>query len=270
MERVALLRRANEVKRQIFASLPWGVRLAAAFVAIANETAYLNLWAKFVGAVMLQAGVTDMPEPGPKWDPAKHNPANNLPNGYMGQFMSGVYGLLLKSFHDPSLAEDAIANYIGKLGAGQIKLKAVPRATAESFIRHGIMLEARTQAREKLRERARSESLEDVADEAKSVSRDIDDPEALMHLRREYSDRMWNEWMAYLAKHVHPDAPLYLKYRMEGYTNEEILGVPKDNQPSMLPHWKGTPQNWKNYKDKMIDRSVEFLHSKGEDVPATV
>jgi len=273
MDRTALLHRAAEVRRRIFASLPWEVRLAAVFVSIANETGYLDALGRQLGVEFLRAGITGMPDAGPKFKPESPHAQATLPKNYMGKFIHDVYGLLISSFHDPDLAEVALVTYIGKLADGTIKLKPVPLSpTAESFVRHGIMLEAKTIARKALRERARSESLQDGGedDEGKEMSRDIEDPNALLDFQRVLSPHMWQEWMAYLAQHVHPDIPLYLKLRMEGYTNEEILGVPKENIPSKLPHWKSSPQNWKNYGPKIRDKSKEFWKNHGDELPVAV
>jgi hypothetical protein len=267
MDRTALLHRVAEVRRRIFASLPWEVRFATVFARLALDTGYLNDLGRQIGAEMLQAGVTDMPDPGPKWKPGGPRSSLTLPSGYMGKFIHDVYGLLISKFHNPNLAEEAIITYVGKLSAGEIKLQAVPRSSAESFIRHGALLEAMSLARKALREQARQESLEDVDEDSKSVSRELADPAALGRFRKVLSPRMWKEWMEYLAEHVHPDIPLYLHLSVdEGYTNEEILGVPKKGIPSMLPHWKSSPQNWKNYGPKIIQKSNEFLQSKGVSI----
>jgi hypothetical protein len=270
----ALVRRAAEVRRQIFASLPWSVRLA--FVLTKFASAYTEEMGRLVGALFLQAGVEGMPDPGPKWNPKSTNinlAARSLPRGYMQEFMSNVYGLLIKSFHNPDLAEQAIQIYLAKLHTEK-KLKPVPRSTAESYVRYGIMLEGKTLAREYLREKARTESLEDVEEDAKAISRDIEDPDSLKNFQHVMSPKMWQEWMDYLAKHIHPDMPLYLQLRMEGYTNDEIVGAPKKGKPdTLLPHYKeqghpkpSDPSFWGDkYFRKVIPTSIEFFKKKREE-----
>lgn len=283
MDRIALLRRATEVRRQIFASLPWGVRLAIVFTHLAAESGLITPWGKLIGHYFLQAGVTGMPDAS-TYKPEARDPARTLPNGYMAKFVGDTYGLLIKKWHNPYLAQEAFQDYIAKLAEGKIQLKAVPLATAESFVRHGIVLEAMTHARAELREQARSESLEDTAEDAKSLSRDLEDPSALADFQRVLPSRIWNEWMAYLAKHIHPDMPRYLKYRMEGYTNDEIVGAPKKGVPEMgtdphtkepmLPHYKAQghplpsdPTYWGDkYWKKVLPVSTQFLESKGISV----
>jgi hypothetical protein len=296
MDRTALFHRAAEIRRKIFASLPWGIRLAIVFSEIASDTGYLQLWGKYIGAEFLRSGVVGMPDPGPNFKPAHRNPAATLPNGYMAKFIGSVYGLLLKNYHNPSLAEEAIENYVAKMVAkakdGGSMIKAVPLASAESYVRHGIILEAKSLARELLKEQARTESLEDTGDEGTSVRRDIADPHALPdedpivepgasgedlwpmwmkyleeHQRdmkpsdwavmvgflNKHHPRIQAEWMDTLAKKIHPDMPLYFHLRLEGYSSADVVGGGPKNKPTMLKHYE--PKSYDPvYWDKTYNR----------------
>jgi hypothetical protein len=271
LDRIALTRRAAEVRRTIFASLPWDLRFAIVFTQIASESGRVTPLGRLLGAYFLLAGIEGMPDPGPRWKPESAKPADTLPIGYMAKFMADTYGLLLKTWHDPAIAEDAITNFLLKLKAGKVTLKpGTSMASAESYCRSGIVWEGKTLVREKLREEAHNQSIEDVDEDSKSISRDIEDPASMTRFKHRLNPKMWREWMDYLAQNVHPDIPLYFEKRLEGFDNEEILGVPKEGIPSMLPHWKGSPQNWKNYGPKIQLKSVEFFKKKspGEDFDA--
>lgn len=226
---------------------------------------------RLIGSLFLLAGVEGMPEPGPKWNPKAPHPELTLPRGYMQEFAGNVYGLLIKTFRNPELAESAMLEYLSEVKG---KLKPLPLSSAESYVRYGIMLKGKSLAREYLRQKARTESLEDVEEEAKAISRDIEDPNSLKNFQHVMSPRMWQEWMDYLAKHIHPDMPLYLQLRMEGYTNDEIVGAPKKNQPNtLLPHYKeqghpkpSDPSFWGDkYFRKVIPTSIEFFKKKREE-----
>lgn len=282
MDRTALLRRATEVRRQIFASLPWEIRVAIVFTQLAHDAGLTTSWGKLIGQLFLEAGVTGMPPTGDHYNPNSRNPAYTLPNGYMAKFMGDCYGLILKKYgiRATSLAQEAIQDYLAKLASKKIQLKAVPLATAESFVRHGIVLEAMTMARKELRDQARSESLEDTDEDSKSVSRDLEDPNALVELYQAMSRRKWDEMMKYLAHKIHPDIPNYIKYKMEGYSNDEIVGAPKKGimdigvDPHtgevMLPHYKAEghpmksdPTYWGDkYWHKVPDAMAVFLNMK--------
>lgn len=283
MDRTALLHRAAEVRRRIFASLPFALRLAIVFTQIAAESGYLfKAWGKLIGHYMLAAGVSGMPAPGEHYKPDAKDPSRTLPDGYMQSFMSNVYGLLIKSWHDPYIAQSAIQDFFAKLAEGKVKLQPLPLSSAESFVRHGIVFEAKSLVRKKLREQAREESLEDTDEDSPGVRRDIADPHSMPGQDDEESDElapteMWSKWMHYLeqhkndmtprawsamvgflakkhpdikrewmdflGKHIHPDMPLYFQLRLEGYPSADIVGGGKKNKPTML----------KNYEPKAYD-----------------
>jgi hypothetical protein len=242
----SLIARAGHVRQAIFASLPFWVRFAHVYTTIVADVGWLADLGRHMGAEMLLAGVTDMPDPGPKWDPSKGiNAWKTLPAGYMGSFVHGIYAMLIKQFHNPDIAENAIIEYLAKLGR-LYKLKAVPRETAESYIRSGIVLHGKQLLRTKLRHDrpGQTEHLEDVGEEAKQMSRDLEDPSALGEFKHILFDReptegkkIWNDLMQ-LAHKVHEDLPLYLELRMKGQSNDEIIGNPKKGKPGKLPHYK--------------------------------
>lgn len=306
MDRTALLRRASEVRRRIFASLPWGIRFASVLNQIAAETGHsrtwgvrfasflyrlaldattIHNWGRALGAEFLLAGVEGMPDPGPRWNPNSKSPALTLPSGYLATEMRQIYSLLTSGKHnfDEETAKDAIDMWIAKVHGGHVKIDKEKAksglSSALSYAKTGIGFEANEIRRkapggivgipkEKKKEVGRPESLEDVGDESKTLRREIEDPHALAKFQRLLSDRMRKEWMEYLAKHVHPDIEIYLDLLMEGHSIKEIIGWPNKGIPSKLPHWtQGGPQNWdQNYKSKIVPKSLEFLHSKGIDV----
>lgn len=315
MDRNALLHRAEEVKRQIFASLPWNIRFALVLSAIGAETGAFSEWGRVLGQYMLAAGVTGMPATGENYKPESRDPSRTLPHNYMQEFIGKTYGLLISKWQDPTLAKMAFNDFIMKLIEEKVKIRPESLESAESFIRQGIVWEAKSHVKQTLREHARSESMEDVGDESKTVRRDIADPHALPGEEDDERDEseLWEKWVDYLKKHhgdlrpkdwtpmvnflhkehpevftgwmkflerIHPDMPLYLKLRMDGYTNDDIVGAPKKNKnETMLPHYreqghplKSDPTFWGDkYLKKVIPASEEFfehLHKRMESQPA--
>lgn len=280
MDRTALQLRAAEVRRRIFASLPWQLRLAVVLTQVAADTGYLLDWARAFGAKFLLAGVEGMPDPGPRWNPNAHDPAMTLPRGYMANFMHAVWGTILKNrWANPQLAEEAIARYLMKMQEGKIHIDKEKAggglSSAESYVKWGILQEAKTLAKKQRREWEHGQSLEDVGEESKSISMDIEDPESLSRYQHVLSPRMWKEWMDYLARHIHPDMPLFLKLRMEGYDNNEIVGDPKRGiNDTMLPHYKAQghpmksdPTYWGDkMTKKLIPMSQEFFKQHGDEL----
>jgi hypothetical protein len=278
MDRVAeLLVRAGDVSRRIFASLPWKVRVGLLLDEIIrlaySDPAWIADYAKQIGAEMLRSGVTGMPEPGHMWKPEKGDP-RTLSSEFakaMAGFLMPVYRILAgKGAPDDAIAE-GIADYIGKLQDGRIKLQPVAKSAAESFIRQGIIHAVGDVMKKRRRERkiekdVELESLTDYSPDAKTLQHEVEDPSSLERFKEHMDPMLFNKWMSYLEKHVHPDIRLFFELRLEGYSVEDIVGNPKEGKPSKLPHYKGTPQNWnQNYRKKIVDKSLEFFKSIGTD-----
>lgn len=270
----ALLRRAADVWRLIFASLPWKVRFAHVWVLVAGDEALFDAWGRAIGASMLNAGIKDMPDPGEAW--AKHpGDARRLPHGYMADFVAGIYRTILsQSARDPSVPEEAIALFFRLLTMGKRRIDpAYDFKQAKNYVYKGCVLEGMTIRRKKLREFARQETQQ-MDEEGNEMSMDINDPHALDEFRKlEKDPHLWKEYMDYLAQHIHPDIPLYLNLRMEGYTNDQIVGAPKKGiMETMLPHYKEQGHPMKSdptyWGDKFVKRihdvSMDFLHSKNK------
>lgn len=256
-DRIALIHRAAEVQRQIFASLPWNIRFALVWSRLALDCGEVAPLGRLLGMYMLLAGVTGMPPTGDKWNPAKPNPGH-LPPNYLSKFMCDLLGLLVKKY-DVALAHEAIENFLLRLKDGKTVMKPLPLHSAQSWVTSGVLWQAADIQRTKKKEQL-EESMQDQPDEAKLLTKDIADPRAMKQFEHR-NPKLWNQWMAYLEKHVHPDIKLYFELRMDGKTDKEIVGWPNKGIPSMLPHWtKGGPQNWnQNYGPEIIRRSREFL-----------
>jgi hypothetical protein len=272
----ALLHRAAEVRRTIFASLPWGVRFAHIWgQLVAGDEALFDAWGKALGAIFLQAGVPEMPDPGPGWE--KHpGDARRLPHGYMADFMAEVYRTILgQSARDPSVPEEAISSFFNKLQTGKAKIDLTKLTegfkSAKTWAYTGMVNEGKTIRKKKVREFSRQEDVRED-EEGREAPADLIDPRALDEFRKlERNPRMWKEWMDYLAQHLHPDMPLYLNLRMEGYTNDQIVGNLAKNEPGMLPTYKAHGHPMKSdptlWGDKIFRKVPEttnqFLHAKG-------
>jgi hypothetical protein len=275
MDRTALSQRAAEIQRRIFASLPWSVRWAVVLGEIARDSGILEAFGRQFGAYMLEAGVEGMPDPGQKWNPKSPNPARTLPRDYCKKLIVDIYDWLTKRWQNPDTVMAAISKYAEDVATGKVKfVRPIPfapvsMAQAESYIKTGILRAGRDMVREELREQARFETTTDEGEDAKSVTKDIGDPHAL----KEFEDfenqlpaGLEDELYDFLSQRVHPDIRQYLELRMKGVPKLEILGLPKAGKPSMLPHWHGTPQNWKNYQPKLQRAILEFFRKKDLDL----
>ena len=272
----ALLRRAADVRRLIFASLPGNVRFALVWqTLVAGDEAMFEPWGKYLGAAMLNAGIKGMPEPGEAW--AKHpGDARRLPHGYLTSFVASVYGKILSdSARDPSVPEEAIETFIAKLHKGIRKLDpAFDFDQAKNYIFKGCVLEGMTIRRRKLREFARQERPQ-YDDEGGELESDLSDPHALETFKKmEHNPAVWKAYLDYLGHHIDVNAPQFMVLRNEGYDINQIVGGPRAGvnedgtlrYPGMLDHFtpgKSDPDNWVNkYKRKIVRVTEEFLKDK--------
>ena len=283
----ALIRRASEVRRHIFASLPLGIRFAEVFTMLASDASMFNDWGKAFGVEFLMAGVKDMPDPGPLWFKKPGDP-RRLPSGYMAGFIAKTFKTIMGWFHDPNLAEEAIGNYYNAIREGRIVLNGnLPLESVQSYVQHGCLLKAQTLAKAKFKADALTESLQDVGEDDKGVSLDIPDPKTMedphfLTQLQQQDPHMMKEWMDYLSRHIHPDAGQYIQLLIDGYEQKEIVGSPTDGvnpdgtlkEPGMLTHYKPKPSDPRNWF-MMFNRnfgplSKQFFKSKGENLSELV
>jgi hypothetical protein len=278
MDRVAtLITQASELRGRIYSSIPFSERFAALFLKLALDT--VETLGRILGAEMLLAGVTDMPDPGPRWRPEARNPALTLPSSYMRDLGSSIYGTLLRKFHDPDLVDEAAQRFLLKLTTTK-PLKAVSRSTAESYIRDGVTKMALSiirERRQKMRDERRNVSLDDHGpdDESRSLADSLEDPSAFEALYQEMSPRVWRLWMDTLARRLHPDIPTYISLSMQGYSDAEILGDPrKPGLHGMLPTYKSPPSGPNSFIKYVIGKipavSRQFFRQIHEELPLSV
>ena len=257
----------------MYGSLSFSERMSRLFVRLSLDT--VETLGKAVGAEFLLRGVTGMPDPGPRWRPESRNPALTLPAGYMRGFAAKLYGLMMKKFRDPSLVDDAIMTYLARVTTSG-EIKPMPLSAAESYVQAGVVKEAlnliRAQ-RTRMRDVRLEESLAPGVDGERGLADTLEDPRALRDMQHELSPRVWRQWMDYLAKHLHPDIPLYIGYSMEGWTDGEIVGKP--GQPGKLPHVQietlaQAASFWKHKIDRIPEISKRFFDLRRDEMPTAV
>lgn len=273
MDRISsLIARADVLRRRIYSSIPFEDRLAALWVKLALDT--VETIGRALGAEFLLRGVTEMPDPGPRWKPESRNPASTLPSGYMRDFGSKLYGMMLKKFRDPDVVEEAISRFLLKATTSNLITPQTRRA-AESFVMTGCIRYAIDVIRQKRRQNA--DSLDDPGaggeEEGQALIHNLEDPNALKNMQRELTPRVWKAWMEFLAKHLHEDIPEYFALSMQGYDDQEIIGDPRKNLPGMLTHYKSPssgPGTFLRWLDKIPEVSKAFFKTLPEDAFAPV
>lgn len=251
MDRVArLLIRAAETRRKLFTQLPWGYRLATIFLSM--DGPMLEAWGRQMGALMLQAGVDKMPDPGPKWNPAKPN-VRNLPRGYCQDLAKRAYQLALKTTGNPALAGDAMQDYMLKIMSGAVKLDGTKdKSSVDSYILNGVTLDSKYVRRKQDSRREQStsggdddeESTLDLVDEAfESNPYWSANPQQFKRIEDVFPREIWRNKILPATTKVHPDMGFFFALLEDGYTAKEI--VEGDMLPDFSPQdYKSPVQTW--------------------------
>lgn len=268
MDRVAsLLIRAADTRRKLFSSLPWGYRLAT--VLLAMEAPMLEAWGRQMGALMLQAGVSDMPNPGPKWDPAKPN-VRNLPRGYCQDLAKHSYALALKQTGNPANAADAMQDFLLKVMSGKVKIDGKKSfSAAQSFLLTGIKWEAG--AERKKQQRRREDSTERSDEDGDSTLDLVDDafesnpywsanPQQFKRIEDVFPREVWKNEVLPATTKVHPDMAFFFALLEDGYTAKEI--IEGDMLPDFNPGDFKTPlQTW----NAKVQKAKEIIRQKARE-----
>ena len=272
MDRIASLRlAARQLRASLFRSLPLGFRLAHAIVRASGTGSALGA---MIGATFLKAGVMDMPDPGPRWNPNSPNAADTLPSGYYADFGEKLLRAMIRKWGDVEFVEDGIMSFL--LQRTVEKVVRVDEHTPQHRAQ-GLMF---TAVDNFLTDKSRTEHgrakkhtpLHRTDDEGEETEIDFDDPGALTKFEHHVTDAKIREIKREIAKIV-PWAPAWLDMLMEGEQETDIIGDPKTGRPSALAEQmgldtpyltapSGTPMSypmWANrYKKKIVEKMKDI------------
>lgn len=245
-----LVSAALDLRRRVFASLPWGYRLASLLTKLAADTSGFG---QVSYGLFLMHGVEGLPpikgQPAENFKPAK--PADidrTIPRGYGKDFGEKVYRVLLHTFKNPDFAEEVMSEGIVKIITGGSyltnELKGKPLSKAENlFIKSMVNLGIDLQ-----RKRGREKSMVDE----EGVEQVIEDPKSWEELEKHLPEKELDAIRRELAEvnpRLAPDIALYFDLLLDGFKDSEIV---KDQ---MLPFLKDKPmsqQAWsKTYKEQI-------------------
>jgi len=262
MERVAqLIRTAAEIRRMIWASLPFWERFAQVMCVLASSST--DAFGTALYGIFLENGVGDMPpingKPASEWL-AKHS-AKRLPPGYGRDFGQKAFLSLMRKYHKPEIVEDLLSTFIVRFmeKAGQYLKPGTSLRQAEAYVMRSLYNEGINVLRRKRFElgesaltRVDEEEGPGFLDRSPGQKNDLEDQETVL----DASD------MKAKLRRIHPSAEQYLRLLMERYSDVEILGNPARGKPSMLDHpfnADGGPLTataWIKYK-KLIFQAVK-------------
>jgi len=223
MNRVAhLIQASGSLRRQIWASLPFSVRLADFFSRMAVSTT--EAFGKTIYGEFLAHGITDgMPdingEPASEFDATRKPIANYLPRGYGREYGKSVFRKLMSKFHQgPQVTEQVMLDFlVDFLGGGSDALKeSYSRRSAERYVMNKLEWNTKNYIRKK---KETSDVYFSQGQERRHEIPVFDEETAERELMRQLP-RLKSR-----LKAIHPDALLYIKLSLiEGYSDREIIG----------------------------------------------
>lgn len=249
-----LAARATKLSRTIFASLPWGFRLAHLLTKLAVDTQ--EAFGRFAYAEFLKAGVEGLPDI--KGQPALSlrgeiqgpRAADKLPRGYGKPFGVKVWKIALSKFHNPEIVEEAISRVMMRLVAGDMKIReGADIKSAESLIVTSVI----NAATDVLRKQKRETPSLMREDDGEYTEVDISDPHAFRDMERMVPKSEMTKIMREL-KQVNDRAPSWVEAQLDGLSNVEIAdewGV----SPAYVTKWTRT------YLDKIQAIFTKYLRA---------
>lgn len=255
MERLVVA--ALDLRRRVYASLPWGWRLGHLLTKLASDSS--SSFGQVAYGLFLLHGVTDMPaikgEPAENHKPSK--PAEidrKIPRGYGKDFGQKAYRVLLRRFKNPDFAEEVMSEGIIKILTGDNylsrELDGKPLSKAENLFLKSMVNLGTDIERKRGRERGMA-----VDEEGAEVP--IEDPNSWKTLEDKLPEKeietIKRELSQVVDPRLAPDLALYFDLLLDGYKDSEIL---RNKMLPFLKEWGPYEHkqhaNWsKNYKEKI-------------------
>lgn len=233
-----LARRATDLNRRIYGSLPWGYHVAGLLLVLAGDS--LDAFGRVVYATMIEAAVRGMPDsPGGKpaydyiQDVHQRGP-DALPSGFGKPFATRVFKILLSKFSDAEVAEEAMSQVLLQAARGKLHIKnGADLRDAESY----VITVALNAARDILRARGRRREQPLVRErDDDQTTMDVEDPQAFERLDKLLPPSELQSVLKALGE-VHPRAPEWLRARLDGDSGQEIAEQ-WGTSPSWVSKWQ--------------------------------
>lgn len=260
MIRIAqLIRTAGQVRRLIWASLPFRLRLAEVLCRLASSTT--DVFGTGMYGVFLEHGVDGMPpingKPAAEWV-AQHS-VRRLPSAYGRDFGKKAFSSLMLKYHNPEIVEDLLSTFMVRFieKAGKYLKSGTSLREAEAYVMRSLYNEGINVLRRKRWEVGESTLNRDDDDRGGYLERV---PTAEPEESEAEQEEHFNDLLVKLRpklRRIHESAEQYLRLLAEGHSDTEILGNPGQGRPSMLDHPYNanggalTPSAWNPYKVKI-------------------
>ena len=243
-----LVKSSSVLRRQIWASLPWRVRVADFFTRLA--VSMTDAFGEAVYGEFLKKQVEKMPAH--KGTSAESLNPRRPPRGYGKDFGKKAYRVLMRKYHNPELVEDIMSEFLVRFLSGSYQIKpGATLAEAENYVILGL----RSQAQRILKKKKEISDVYFTDGEENKHELSVVDEDSVESQVKKQLPKMKSK-----LKAIHPDAEKYIILSLiEGRTDREIIGDVENGIPSMLDHpysKHDKPLNerlWGSYKTKIYD-----------------
>lgn len=211
-----LLAKARHLSRRIYASLPWGYRVAGLFLHIASNLT--DTLGRVSYLEFIRAGVADMP---PLNGETPSRDLKRVPPGYGKRFGDKVYAMLLNKSRNPDTVEDVLSTLMTNIASGKMGIRAgASLREAESYVTQSALnlLKMVWRKDNNRREQDLPSSDPDGEDD---VQVNFEDPNSFRHLDKLLPQAELSRLMADLER-INKRAPSWLEAKLDGLTGVEI------------------------------------------------
>lgn len=269
MQPKLLSKRAEDLRRRIFASLPWGYRLASFLLRLSSSI--LDAFGRVMYAEFIKRGVTDMPDiggqPAASWkerlDKAGPRAGDMIPRGTGREFAQKAWKILLSQTKNPEMAEEVMTLVIEKIIKNPKLVKAEPLRVAEGYIITALKATYIDRVRfEKRRKQISGPSLTVEDESGESVTLDPEDPSSWKQVGELLPESELREIIRDLER-LHPSAAAFVDLSFQGYTPTEMA------RQGLLPHLEGQPtsvqnvhqwiQKWKPRIQQVLQKHIDHV-----------
>ena len=256
-----LAKKASDLARRIYASLPWGVRVANFFLRLGSGI--VDAFGQVAYAEFIKRGITGLPDigndPAASWQErllkAGPKAGDRVPRGYGRKYAQMIWNVMLSKTKNPEMVEELMTWAVEHLIAHPAVIKeGVSRQEAEAF----VLMMLKNKSTDMFRSQGRRKKIEGpsttVDDEGEQVTLDVMDPNAFKELAEMMPEHTLKA-IVHDLEALHPNAAAYIDLAFQGYEDREIA------QNAMLPNMDQavSPQALNQWKKKWLPRIQQVV-----------
>lgn len=269
MQPKLLTKQAADLRRRIYASLPWGYRLGRFLMRLSSSI--LDAFGRVMYAEFIKREVSGLPdignEPASAWkdrlDKAGTRAGDLIPRGTGREFAQKAWKILLSMTKNPEATEEVMTLVIEKIIKNPSLIKPEPLRVAEGYIIQALKATYIDRMRfERRRKNIQGPSLTVEDESGESVTLDPEDPSSWKEIGEMIPESELREILRDLER-LHPSAAAYVNLSFQGYTPAEMA------REGLLPHLEGKPtspqnvhqwvQKWKPRIQQVLQKHIDHI-----------